>query len=140
MKNIAKAYGWWIARDTCSLLTLKVRWQQKIFIILVLNVAQPIDFTLLKPQSQKFLKELFMQIFVASQGSSPMLMDHVNELDSRNRGAIENIFMKATKIENLGLGLVYFLSHAFYEDGFLKWASLVAKETLQSGMDFIPRI
>jgi len=25
MKNVAKAYGWWIAKDTCSLLILKVR-------------------------------------------------------------------------------------------------------------------
>lgn len=123
MKNVAKAYGWWIAKDTCSLLILK-----------------PVDFTLLKLQSQKFLKELFIQVFVASQGSSPVLVDHANELGSRNRGVIENIFMKATKIENLGQGLIYFLSHTFREDGFLKWASLVAKETLRGGMDYVPRL
>lgn len=123
MKNVAKAYGWWIAKDTCSLLILK-----------------PVDFTLLKPQPQKFLKELFIQVFVASQGSSPVLMDHADELGSRNRGVIENIFTKATKVENLGQGLIYFLSHTFREDGFLKWASLVAKETLQSGVDYIPRL
>lgn len=108
--------------------------------MLVLNIIQPVDFTLLKPQSQKFLKELFIQVFVASQGSSPVLMDHADELGSRNRGVIENIFTKATKVENLGQGLIYFLSHTFREDGFLKWASLVAKETLQSGVDYIPRL
>ncbi|KAL4072651.1 hypothetical protein V8B97DRAFT_1885612 [Scleroderma yunnanense] len=140
MKNIAKVYGWWIAKDICSLLILKVRQQQKTFDVPVLSIMQPVDFTLLKPQSRKFLKELFIQIFVASQGSSPVLMDHVDDLGSRNRGVIEDIFMKATKIENLGLGLVFFLSHAFREEGFLKWASLVAKETLQSGMDYIPRL
>ena len=35
----------------------KVRWQQKIFIILVLNVTQPVDFIILKPQWKKLLKE-----------------------------------------------------------------------------------
>ncbi|KAI6102428.1 armadillo-type protein [Pisolithus croceorrhizus] len=123
MRNVAKAYGWWIAKDICSLLILK-----------------PVDFTLLKPQSRKLLKELFAQIFAATQGSSPMLSDQL-DIQSRNRGVIEDTFNKATKIENLGLGLIFFLSHAFRdESGFLQWASSVAKETLQSGMDQIPRV
>ncbi|KAI6024751.1 hypothetical protein BKA83DRAFT_4251792 [Pisolithus microcarpus] len=122
MRNVAKAYGWWIAKDICSLLILK-----------------PVDFTLLKPQSRKFLKELFAQVFAATQGSSPMLSDRLN-IESRNRSVIEDTFNRATKIENLGLGLIFFLSHAFREEtGFLQWASSVAKETLQSGMDHIPR-
>ncbi|KAH7884460.1 hypothetical protein F5I97DRAFT_2037366 [Phlebopus sp. FC_14] len=124
MKNVARAYGWWIAKDCCSLTVLK-----------------PMDFTLLKPQPRKFLKELFIYLFVASQTSSPLLEDHSSEKASRNRGAIEDIFMKATKIENLGLGLMYFLSNAFREEeGLLNWASSVARETLQTGMDGIPRI
>ncbi|KAI6128936.1 ARM repeat-containing protein [Pisolithus croceorrhizus] len=123
IRNVAKAYGWWIAKDICSLLILK-----------------PVDFTLLKPQSRKFLKELFAQIFAATQGSSPMLSDQL-DIESRNRGVIEDTFNKATKIENLGLGLIFFFSHAFREEtGFLQWASSVAKETLQSGMDQIPRV
>ena len=64
----------------------KVRWQQKIFIILMLNVTQPVDFILLKPQWKKLLKEPFVQVFVASEGSSPMLVHHIDELDSRNHG------------------------------------------------------
>ncbi|KAI5983325.1 hypothetical protein EDD15DRAFT_1888672 [Pisolithus albus] len=122
MRNVAKAYGWWIAKDICSLLILK-----------------PVDFTLLKPQSRKFLKELFTQVFAATQGSSPMLSDGL-DIQSRNRSVIEDTFNRATKIENLGLGLIFFLSHAFHEEtGFLQWASSVAKETLQCGMDHIPR-
>jgi nucleolar MIF4G domain-containing protein 1 len=59
----------------------------------------------------------------------------------RNRGSLEEIFLKASRIENLGLGLVFFMSSTFKgEDGFLTWASSVAKETLQTGMDHIPRI
>lgn len=124
MRNVAKAYGWWIAKDACSLLILK-----------------PVDFTLLKPQTQKFFKQLFAQIFVATQGSSPMLSDRLDDIESRNRGVIEDTFIRATKIENLGLGLIFFLSHAFREEsGFLQWAGSVAKETLQSGMGYIPRI
>ncbi|KAF9223784.1 ARM repeat-containing protein [Gyrodon lividus] len=124
MKNVAKAYGWWISKDCSSLTILK-----------------PVDFTLLKPQPRKFLKELFVQIFVASQASSPMLTNNSNEQSSRNRGAVEEIFMKATKIENLGLGLIFFLSHAFKEEeGLMKWASTVARETLQTGMDAIPSL
>ncbi|KAI6042849.1 hypothetical protein EDC04DRAFT_3057761 [Pisolithus marmoratus] len=123
MRNVAKAYGWWIAKDACSLLILK-----------------PIDFTLLKPQSRKFLKELFVQIFVATQASSPMPSDRL-DIESRNRGVIEDTFIRAKKIENLGLGLTFFLSHAFREEsGFLQWASSVGKETLQSGLDHIPRL
>ena len=77
----------------------KVRSQQKIFIILVLNVTQPVDFIILKPQWKKLLKEPSIQVFVASERSSPMLVHHVDELDSRNHGVIENIFMNDTNRE-----------------------------------------
>ncbi|KAF8554475.1 ARM repeat-containing protein [Imleria badia] len=123
IKNVAKAYGWWIAKDCCSITILK-----------------PVDFTLLKPQTRTFLRELFVQIFVASQASSPVLTDDTDEQTSRNRGSVEDIFVKATKIENLGLGLIFFLSNTFKgEEGLLGWASALAKETLQTGMNEIPR-
>ncbi|KAG6332528.1 hypothetical protein ID866_6565 [Astraeus odoratus] len=141
LKNTAKAYGWWIAKDTCSLLILKVRLQRDLKFVLIRSIAQPVDFTRLKPQSRKFLKELIAEVFAASQSSSPMLADSTDGQGSRNRGVIEDIFTKAAKLEDLGLGLVYFLSHAFREDeGFLKWGSSVAKEALQVGMDHIPKI
>ena len=100
------------------------------------------DFTLLKPQTHAFLKDLFTQIFVASQVPSPMLSNGPSDFPStRNRGALEQIFSKASRIENLGLGLVFFMSNAFKrEDAFLMWASALAKETLQMGMDHIPRL
>ncbi|KAG2074305.1 ARM repeat-containing protein [Suillus decipiens] len=125
MKNVAKAYAWWIAKDCCTL-----------------TIFKPVDFTVLKPQTRTFLKELFVQLFIASQVSSPMLSNDSGDYPSiRNRGSLEEIFLKASRIENLGLGLVFFMSNTFKgEDGFLTWASSVAKETLQTGMDHIPRI
>lgn len=125
MKNVAKAYAWWIAKDCCTL-----------------TIFKPVDFTVLKPQTRTFLKELFIQLFIASQVSSPMLSHDSSDYPSmRNRGSLEEIFLKASRIENLGLGLVFFMSSTFKgEDGFLTWASSVAKETLQTGMDHIPRI
>jgi nucleolar MIF4G domain-containing protein 1 len=55
--------------------------------------------------------------------------------------SVEEIFLEASRIENLGLGLVFFMSNMFKgENGFLTWASSVAKETLQTGMEHIPRI
>ncbi|KAG2128063.1 hypothetical protein BD769DRAFT_1667627 [Suillus cothurnatus] len=125
MKNVAKAYAWWIAKDCCAL-----------------TIFKPVDFTMLKPQTRNFLKELFIQLFIASQVSSPMLSNDSGDYPSvRNRGSVEEIFLKASRIENLGLGLVFFMSNTFKgEDGFLTWASSVAKETLQTGMEHIPRI
>jgi nucleolar MIF4G domain-containing protein 1 len=101
-----------------------------------------VDFTLLKPQTRAFLRELFVQLFVASQVSSPLLSNDPSDYPStRNRGALEEIFLKVPRIENLGLGLVFFMSNSFKgEDGFLMWASTLAKETLQTGMDHIPRL
>jgi len=106
------------------------------------RILQPVDFTMLKPQTRNFLKELFIQLFIASQVSSPMLSNDSGDYPSvRNRGSVEEIFLKASRIENLGLGLVFFMSNTFKgEDGFLAWASSVAKETLQAGMEHIPRI
>jgi nucleolar MIF4G domain-containing protein 1 len=57
----------------------------------------------------------------------------------RNRGSVEEIFLKASRIENLGLGLVFFMSDTFKgEHGFSAWASSVAKETLQNGWNTSP--
>ena len=141
MKNMAKAYGWWIAKDCCTITILKVALRLMVVSGAFTKHIQPVDFTVLKPQAQKFLRELFVQIFVASQASSPILAEDANEQASRNRGAVEDIFIKATRIENLGLGLVFFLSNAFKGgEGLVKWACTVAKETLQTRMNELPRL
>ncbi|KAG2128067.1 hypothetical protein BD769DRAFT_1457798 [Suillus cothurnatus] len=102
-----------------------------------LRMKNPVDFTMLKSQTHNFLKELFIQLFVASQVSSPMLGNDSGDYSS----SFEEIFLEASRIENLGLGLVFFMSNMFKgENGFLTWASSVAKETLQTGMEHIPRI
>ncbi|KXN88612.1 Suppressor of glycerol defect protein 1 [Leucoagaricus sp. SymC.cos] len=113
IRNVARAYAWWIAKDVVNLSVLKA-----------------VDFTVLKPQSQQFLQALLLQTFISSQSATP-LIDASQLPTTRNRAAIEEIFVKATRIENLTMGLVYFLANAFsmqsYEDEnigkFAKWAS-----------------
>ncbi|KAH9917843.1 uncharacterized protein B0H18DRAFT_687168 [Fomitopsis serialis] len=97
LRNVARAYGWWIAKDCCTLAILK-----------------PVDFTVLRPQSQKFLKELLTQVFVSTQVSTPLLSADPSALPTtRNRGALEEAFIKATRVQNLAVGLIYFLSETF---------------------------
>ncbi|KAF8071844.1 hypothetical protein FPV67DRAFT_1482904 [Lyophyllum atratum] len=132
MRNVAKAYGWWIAKDCVTLAILK-----------------PVDFTSLKPQTKEFLQELLVQIFICSQRATPMIASNPKDVPiSRNPGAIEGIFIKATRIETLAMGLVYFISEAFRnvskeEDAMgklVKWASGLAKDTLQTGVDIVPTL
>ncbi|KAG7089478.1 hypothetical protein E1B28_011160 [Marasmius oreades] len=131
MKNVAKAYAWWIAKDCVSLLVLK-----------------PIDFSQLKPQAQDFLEELFVHIFLSSQSSSPLT--EVGGIAIRNRGSVEEIFIKATKVQTLAMGLIFFFSKVFRfgtEDQFneetrrlVKWGMDVAEDTIQTGLDIVPRL
>ncbi|KAJ7650126.1 hypothetical protein FB45DRAFT_887044 [Roridomyces roridus] len=111
LKNVAKAYAWWIAKD---------------------SISSPVDFTDLKSQSRQFLKELLLPR--PSLAAVP---------ESRNRGAVEEIFIKASRIEALAMGLVYFMTEAFRdadEMKLVKWASGVAKDTLRTGVDVVPSL
>lgn len=109
-----------------------------------LSCYQPVDFTLLKPRTSDFLKDIFTQLFISTQVSTPILGAFIPA--TRNRGVIEEVFIKATRIEALALGLVYFLSTVMTKpkngekDGLIKWASGVAVDTLRTGMDIIPNL
>ncbi|KAL1703573.1 armadillo-type protein [Schizophyllum commune] len=126
MRNVAKLYAWWIAKDATSLTILK-----------------PVDFTVLKPRGRAFLRELLEQIFVASQTASPVLGATPQ---TRNRGAVEEVFIKAARVEALAMGLVYFITQVVMKEAsaddaegkFVKWAGGVAKETLRTGLDVVP--
>jgi len=131
MNNVAKAYAWWIAKDCCAL-----------------SILKPVDFTILKPKTRTFLRDFFIQLFISSQASTPTYQAITKDTPlTRNRAAVEQIFIKATRIETLALGLLYFLGEAFRdeddEDGraeAVKWAVEVAKDTLRTGMDVIPNL
>jgi len=66
----------------------------------------------------------------------------------RNRAAIEEILVKAVRIENLAMGLVYFLTNVFLKQTsdddavtkFVKWASELALDILRTGIDIIPSL
>ncbi|EIN09802.1 ARM repeat-containing protein [Punctularia strigosozonata HHB-11173 SS5] len=125
IQNVAKAYGWWIAKDSVTLAILK-----------------PVDFTILKERTRGFLTELLSSVLIDTQSSNPRYaLDGIPT--TRNRGAIEEVFIKATKIQALAMGLVYFLTNAVCDKvdgdaGFFKWAVGVAKDTLQTGLEIVP--
>ena len=124
MRNVARAFGWWIAKDCCTLAILK-----------------PVDFTVLKTQTQTFMKELFTHVLANTQLATPLLRSESAEdlPNTRNKGPLEEVFAKGSKIQTLALGLVFFIREAFKgEKGFLKWASQVALDTLRTGVDVIP--
>jgi nucleolar MIF4G domain-containing protein 1 len=143
VQNVAKAYAWWIAKDNCSLAILKVgRPNDHNGVSLLMQVSQPVDFTILKAQTHLFLKELLLQIFIGSQISTPAIAENTKlllEKSSRNRAALEEIFIKVTRIETLAMGLLYFVSEAFQKelttDGFMSWAVEVVKDGLRTGVD-----
>ncbi|KAF5382190.1 hypothetical protein D9615_004440 [Tricholomella constricta] len=132
MRNVAKAYGWWIAKDCVTLAILK-----------------PVDFTSLKSTAKEFLRELLVQIFICSQRTTPMIASNPKDMPTtRNCGPIEEIFIKATRIQTLAMGLVYFISEAFRDvskeedemSRLIKWASRLAKDTLRTGVDIVPSL
>ncbi len=102
------------------------------------------DFTILKPQSRRFLRELMLRIFTSSQTATPLT--GASPLPTtRNRAAIEEVFVKVARVQSLAIGLIYFLTHAFADDldgdeklrKFAKWANTLALDTLRSGVDAI---
>ncbi|KDR78859.1 hypothetical protein GALMADRAFT_244494 [Galerina marginata CBS 339.88] len=132
LKNVAKAYAWWIAKDSVTVQILK-----------------PVDFTMLKPRTHEFLKELLTQIFINSQRTTPLVTSDFNNVTfTRNRNAIEEIFIKGSRVQALAMGLVYFFSEAFKAtpdpdsnfSRFLRWAVDVAKEALRTGVDLLPTL
>ncbi|KIY51919.1 ARM repeat-containing protein [Fistulina hepatica ATCC 64428] len=117
--NIARLYAWWIAKDS------------------------PLDFAMLKPSAKRFLKCLLVYVFRSVQAAGPAY-DVGPSLSGggtdagwsgdaqRSRGAIEDVFIKATRSETLAVGLLYFIKDAFREetDGFVRWACKVACDAL----------
>ena len=120
VRNVARAFGWWIAKDCCTLAVLK-----------------PVDFAVLKPQTRGFMGELFTHVLANTQLATPLLGSQ--ELpNTRNKGSLEEVFLKGAKVPALALGLAYFIREEFKgEDGFLKWASQVALQTLRTGTDVV---
>jgi nucleolar MIF4G domain-containing protein 1 len=102
---------------------------------------------MLKPRTKDFLKELLVHILINSQLSTPFITSNTENITlTRQRGTIEELFIKATRADTVAMGLVYFMTEAFrdtlvQEDNlsrFLVWAVALAKETLQTGLDVIP--
>ena len=78
--------------------------------------------------------------------ASPVIgLDVKNLPTTRDRAAVEEIFIKATHAEALGMGLVYFMTETLRDFSsqdeeltkLVKWASGIAKDTLRTGLDII---
>jgi nucleolar MIF4G domain-containing protein 1 len=123
MHNVANAYAWWVAKDCVSL-----------------SIFKPVDFTILKPRTRNFLSYFFHQLFASSQVSAPILGGDLPP--TRSNGPLEEIFIKATRIQALAMGLVYFLTEMkkASEEEFIQWAIAVAIDTLRTGLDVIPTL
>jgi nucleolar MIF4G domain-containing protein 1 len=97
-----------------------------------------VDFTMLKPRTRDFLSYFFRQLFTNSQTSSPTLQSDVPA--TRNKASLEEIFVKAARIQVLAMGLVYFLTEMKKgsEEEFIRWAIGVAIDALRTGLDIVP--
>lgn len=100
---------------------------------------------MLKAPTQRFFKELFTHLLISTQLPTPFLSSDPKDYPStRNRAPIEEVYIKATRIQALAFGLVYFLGEIFLQEidenggkGFLKWANKVAVDTLRTGVDVV---
>jgi len=123
--NIAKAYAWWIAKDSVAITVLK-----------------PLDFVSLKPKTRSFLWQFFTHLFVYSQSSSSTpSINNEAAIANRDARALEEIAQKAVRLVPLTRGVVHFLSREFREpggeklDGLIQWAVGVFKAALLTGLE-----
>ncbi|KAH9959574.1 armadillo-type protein [Russula dissimulans] len=123
MRNVANAYAWWVAKGCVAL-----------------SIFKPVDFTVLKPRTRDFLFHLFHQLFTYTQMSTPIPSDDLPSM--RSKGPLEEVFIKATRIQALAMGLVYFLTEIkkASKEEFIQWASAIAIDTLRMGLDVIPTL
>lgn len=149
--NVARAYAWWIAKGSSSLTILKVcRSAACLHGPKLIRYYQPVDFMSLQPQSLEFFRALVLQLLISTQVTSPVVMPNEEAAEHlgnhRSREALEEVFMKATRLPTLTQGLLYFLSSLLHGDSLpknkvvsetLKWAREVAKDTLRTGKDVV---
>ena len=97
--------------------------------------------------------ELLLHVLLNSQRTVPLVHSNYTSLTlTRNLTNLQEIFIKAGKVETLGMGLVYFFSQLFFEVGegeglsleakgdfgdFVKWAVDAAKETLRRSVEML---
>lgn len=102
---------------------------------------------MLKSQTTFFLRQLLINLLLSSQSTSPLVGGEVYV--SRNRASIEDIFIKASKLQTVSMGLVFFLSKGLIFDNaddiddpniikLVKWGVEIAMDTLRGGLDIVP--
>ncbi|KAG8908339.1 suppressor of glycerol defect [Tulasnella sp. 403] len=131
IRNLARAYAWWVAKG-----------------VMTLEILKALRFTVLKPQTTSFLKTFFAQLFVSSQSASPIL-DYATQSNkeiatlSRDREIVEVIFVKPIKQKVVMQGILHFLNTERVEglapsesiQDLIRWGVKIASETLRAGRD-----
>lgn len=115
-RNIARAYGWWLAKGTLGL-----------------SILKPIPFGVLQPDSTDFLRHLFSSLLLSTQSSSPMLTSN-SKLPQRDVKAVEAAFLKVSAVGgSLARGIRHFLETELLtsEDETVRWAAENANEALR---------
>jgi len=99
-----------------------------------------VDFTVLKPRTRDFLSHFFCQLFANSQTSVPTLQSDAPP--THNKASLEEIFVKAARIQVLAMGLVYFLTEMKKgsKEEFIRWAIGIAIDALRTGLDIVPAL
>lgn len=159
-RNVALAYAWLVAKDAVTLAILKVCLTAYSPCTITYVQTQPVDFTVIEPQTHIFLRDFFTSLFLSTQSSRPVLNPTGNGLpDTKDSRSLEEVFIKVARIQALAMGIVYFLTETFGEgigrrgravqspggedrpdDALLRWASGIAVDTLRTGLDVMPTL
>jgi nucleolar MIF4G domain-containing protein 1 len=123
VRNVARAYAWWIAKGGLSLMVLKVSWEPdppgddddeiradefSLFKVLSLRT--------IKPQTGTFVSQLLSDIVLSTQSSSPLLAAtittaRVPPAAKRDAEPIERAFVKVAAHESLCKGLRWYIQN-----------------------------
>jgi nucleolar MIF4G domain-containing protein 1 len=144
VRNVARAYAWWIAKGSLSLTVLKVSKPSASCVGPVSDEArfrweQTLSFHALQPLTKLFTDRLISDIVLATQSSSPLLASSSLATTRRDSTAVERVFAKAAANESLGKGLRWYIQNEMMNnvrgdnEELLSWGFGVAKKTLKAG-------
>ncbi|EJD06611.1 uncharacterized protein FOMMEDRAFT_165363 [Fomitiporia mediterranea MF3/22] len=133
MANVARMYAWLVVKECVAITILKT-----------------LDFISFKSKTKIFLKVFFTHLFADSQNPStvPSLSTDIDPtiVGRRDEKALTDMFVKATRVPALALGISRFLTSTFCSlddesegrdktGAFMRWCCEVAKNVLHSAHD-----
>ncbi|KLO12747.1 ARM repeat-containing protein [Schizopora paradoxa] len=96
-RNVAKAYAWWVVKDSVAITILKA-----------------LDFVMLKTKTRDFLEQFFTTVFAICQDSTQSPLANVqSSAGGRDTQATRDVLSKAARSPELVTGLIHFFSKPF---------------------------